>query len=635
MQAIKRVEAGESQGVVVAKLDRFGRSLIDGLAALARIEDAGGQFVSVQDGFDLASPTGKLILRIMFAMGEWELERIRDSWIIARSKATERGIHGGNKVPFGYLRGKDKRLFPHPKWAPVVTELFRRRAEDVPVFDLLEYLEEVGYRTGAGTRPRTNFAYRIVCNRVYLGEARSGEFVKLGAHPALTDPATWQRAQVPRRRPHSRIESLLGNVIRCASCGRPMGPVREHTSGVARAYRCAGQARGRGNSCGAPASASIEEIDPVIEALLFDLARRPKPGTSESSLASDEQKVKDALRGLEQYRDSSRVLEMLGATMFEAGVRKRVATYERSLLKVATARRGLNAPSLPPEELDRIWRHLTIPQRQVWINEFVDCVAIERGRGPAFERAWAYLRGTGPVKVGRGVVAHQLRPASEGARQLSATRRWSEEAIASRLRSFAGDRTDWPTFRDFEAAGEGPLHWQIMNWGGPYYWANLLGVPDDAIRVTWSKPRIRGALGPLLRGRDTWPAKADFRRAGMLPLYQALNSHGAQEHWAKTFGVRWAPRSRRWTKAEIHEELERLLPDFEVFPNQKQFRKIGQRGLNVAIRKNGGLDYWSERMGMKRSRCSYGQTRGPDPNRKRGRKASGLSGSSAQNAKSK
>src|SRR5262245_33006464 len=52
IEAIERIEAGRSEGLVVAKLDRFGRSLTDGLSAIARIERAGGTFVSVQDGFD-------------------------------------------------------------------------------------------------------------------------------------------------------------------------------------------------------------------------------------------------------------------------------------------------------------------------------------------------------------------------------------------------------------------------------------------------------------------------------------------------------------------------------------------------------------------------------------------------------
>ena len=71
LEAIERVETGASDGIVVAKLDRFGRSLLDSLAAIERIRTAGGTFVSVQDGFDVSTDTGKLVLRFMLSMAEW------------------------------------------------------------------------------------------------------------------------------------------------------------------------------------------------------------------------------------------------------------------------------------------------------------------------------------------------------------------------------------------------------------------------------------------------------------------------------------------------------------------------------------------------------------------------------------
>jgi len=44
---------------------------------IERIEHAGDTFVSVGDGVDLSTDTGRLIMRIMLAMGEWQLDRVR------------------------------------------------------------------------------------------------------------------------------------------------------------------------------------------------------------------------------------------------------------------------------------------------------------------------------------------------------------------------------------------------------------------------------------------------------------------------------------------------------------------------------------------------------------------------------
>jgi site-specific DNA recombinase len=52
VKALERVEAGQTDGIVVAKLDRFARSVLDAQKALRRIDDADGTFISAEDGFD-------------------------------------------------------------------------------------------------------------------------------------------------------------------------------------------------------------------------------------------------------------------------------------------------------------------------------------------------------------------------------------------------------------------------------------------------------------------------------------------------------------------------------------------------------------------------------------------------------
>src|SRR5215210_6108441 len=71
--ALDRIERGETSGIVVARMDRFGRSLLDALAAIERIDKAGGTFVSVDDGLDLTTSTGRLVLRLMLSLAEFEL----------------------------------------------------------------------------------------------------------------------------------------------------------------------------------------------------------------------------------------------------------------------------------------------------------------------------------------------------------------------------------------------------------------------------------------------------------------------------------------------------------------------------------------------------------------------------------
>ncbi len=127
--AITRVEAGLSGGLVVAHLDRFGRSLLDGLVAIERIQRAGGTFASVNDGFDLGTDTGRLVMRVMLSMAEWQRDRARENWDAARERAVARGVHCASRPPTGYRRGPSGRLVVDPGSAPVIRELFARRAD--------------------------------------------------------------------------------------------------------------------------------------------------------------------------------------------------------------------------------------------------------------------------------------------------------------------------------------------------------------------------------------------------------------------------------------------------------------------------------------------------------------------------
>jgi DNA invertase Pin-like site-specific DNA recombinase len=159
MQALARIESGQSNGLVVAKLDRFGRSLVDCLAAIERIRAAGGTFVSVRDGLDLDTDTGRLVLRIMLSMAEWELDRVRTNWRVANQRAIARGVYVGSIVPVGYRRGDDGRLTPDPATAPVIAEAFRHRAARDSFAAVAHWLTEQGLPTALGNQRWTDHAH--------------------------------------------------------------------------------------------------------------------------------------------------------------------------------------------------------------------------------------------------------------------------------------------------------------------------------------------------------------------------------------------------------------------------------------------------------------------------------------------
>jgi DNA invertase Pin-like site-specific DNA recombinase len=81
--------------IAVWKLDRFGRSLKQLVMTLADLESLGVAFVSLRDGFDLSTPSGRLMFQIIGAMGEFERnlirERVRAGMAHARAKGRKLG----------------------------------------------------------------------------------------------------------------------------------------------------------------------------------------------------------------------------------------------------------------------------------------------------------------------------------------------------------------------------------------------------------------------------------------------------------------------------------------------------------------------------------------------------------------
>ena len=90
------IEKEKPYAVVVAKIDRYARSLIDLLNSIQDLEQKGIGFISVQDsGIDTTSPNGRLLLQILGAFAEFERNMINSRTSAGREKAMALGIKFG------------------------------------------------------------------------------------------------------------------------------------------------------------------------------------------------------------------------------------------------------------------------------------------------------------------------------------------------------------------------------------------------------------------------------------------------------------------------------------------------------------------------------------------------------------
>lgn len=90
-EALERIGRGEASGVVVAKLDRLSRSVVDFGRILEWLDTAGGYLVALDLGVDTSTPAGRLVANVLASVAEWEAETIASRTRAALQAKRERG----------------------------------------------------------------------------------------------------------------------------------------------------------------------------------------------------------------------------------------------------------------------------------------------------------------------------------------------------------------------------------------------------------------------------------------------------------------------------------------------------------------------------------------------------------------
>ena len=291
--AIARALAGETDGIVCYDISRFSRFTEGGLRDLRRLEEAGARLVFATEDLDTATVHGKMLFTILLATHAAALDQHKARWKVTKSRAIAEGRQIGPTPP-GYARANGKRggLVPDPTTGPVVTEAYRLAAGDPTLQSVVAHLRAAiptktftarnkataeRYGVGIGESVTVDATWnpttvrRLLASPVYLGTAAYGSEVNENAHEALTDLATWTRAQhsPSRKRGPSAEHPLSGDVL-CATCEQPMvgsrsGSVKQGNE--RRMLKCVNK------DCPKRASISAEVLETRLLAFLVDVSR--------------------------------------------------------------------------------------------------------------------------------------------------------------------------------------------------------------------------------------------------------------------------------------------------------------------------------------------------------------------------
>lgn len=282
------VEAGRVDAIVVYKIDRLSRSLMDFARVMEVLERNNVALVAITQSLDTKTSMGRLTLNILLSFAQFEREiiseRTRDKIAAARRK----GKFAGGKPLLGYdiqVGAGGSRLVPNPDEAKRVGEIFELFIDRGSLIPTVRELNRRGWhnktwtsRAGKpmGGRPFDKATlYRMLGNVVYLGKVVHGDQVFLGEHEPIVPQELFDRAaSLLRRNKHAggkhvryKHNALLKGLVRCVHCGCGMTHLYTTKNNVTRyRYYVCNTAQKRGwSACPGPSVAAAALEGFVVE----------------------------------------------------------------------------------------------------------------------------------------------------------------------------------------------------------------------------------------------------------------------------------------------------------------------------------------------------------------------------------
>ncbi|XHR31045.1 MAG: recombinase family protein [Chthoniobacteraceae bacterium] len=416
--ALKRlladVEAGKIDTIVVYKVDRLSRSLLDFARLMEVLDRKSCSFVSVTQQFNTTHSMGRLTLNILLSFAQFEREIISERTRDKMSAARRKGKWVGGSLILGYdLDSDHMRLVINPEEAERVREIFTLYIENRSVLSTAAELNRRGWprktwqgkrgtTIGGGLWTKPNLL-GLLTNVGYLGRVAYGGEMYQGEHEAILDEETWVVAQaVLKRNQQDRGRSvrnkhgaLLRGLLKCGTCGCAMIHSYTQKGHMRYRYYICQTAMKRGWSECATRSVPAQEIenfvlqqiaeigkDPELSAEVAQQARVEYAAKAEK-LQSEKIEIEKNLR--QQARSVSGIFGEPNVTSRLADLQDQIRAGENRLAEIAIELAALGDGNIDEQDVSRALGHfseivsvLSTPEKIRFIELLVERVIYDR-----------------------------------------------------------------------------------------------------------------------------------------------------------------------------------------------------------------------------------------------------------------
>jgi site-specific DNA recombinase len=232
------IQSGRIDCVLVYKVDRLSRSLLDFARLMEVFEANQVSFVSITQQFNTATSMGRLVLNVLLSFAQFEREIISERTSDKMCAARRKGKWLGGPPVLGYDIDRDrKRLVVNPEEVVIVRGLFDLYLQNRSMLKVAREANRRGWKTKSHTTKKGNLRkglpfdkarlQRILANVTYTGQVNHKGQIFAGEHAAIIDPAVFDQVQEQIRQNthvgqkaarHPHI-GLLKGLMKCGNCG--------------------------------------------------------------------------------------------------------------------------------------------------------------------------------------------------------------------------------------------------------------------------------------------------------------------------------------------------------------------------------------------------------------------------------
>ena len=238
------IEAGKINAVVVKKLDRLSRSLLDFEGFMITAQKHNVEFISLKENFDTTTAMGKAMLRVALVFAQLEREqtseRVKDVMLFR----AEQGLQNGGSPAYGYDI-INKELVIQRQERKIIELMFNIYSETRSITDTAKTLNEAGHTNRKGKPWDKRVIDNILQNPLYIGKIRWCDKEYSGIHQPIISQKKFddiqeifkeQRFVINKR----KTDAILQRILFCGECGSPMTPSHSwnHMKRKYYYYRC-------------------------------------------------------------------------------------------------------------------------------------------------------------------------------------------------------------------------------------------------------------------------------------------------------------------------------------------------------------------------------------------------------------